>query len=353
MEHPAPSSPSLRENLLLLLGVVATVLLALLLALTDTLQIRLPPRPTAAPVAVVTTAAPPTRALPTATPTLPPPPATPTLVVSPTSTPVEVVRRCDVAPEGWIAYTVRRGDTLFRLAIDSGATVSGLMLANCLDSTRLYAGMILFLPAVPLPPPPVCTGPPADWTPYRVQRGDTLYALARAHHTTVGHLVAANCLVNVRIYAGQTLFLPPTEPTPTPQPPTATPRPPQPTNTPRPSATPTTPATATATTTPTPSATTAGPTATSTPAPTSMPTATNTPPPAATATSPPGNTPAPQPTDTPQPADTPTPPPPTATNTPLPPTPTITPLPPTPTNIPLPTVTSTAPAASAPILPAP
>lgn len=339
MEHPAPSPPSLRDNLLVLLGVVATVLLALLLALSDTLQIRLPPRPTSAPVAIATTVAPPTRALPSVTPT---PTASPTPVASPTSTPVAVVHRCDVAPEGWIAYTVRRGDTLYRLAIDSGATVTGLMVANCLDSTRLYPGKILFLPAVPPPPPPICTGPPGHWAPYRVQPGDNLFRLSLARKTTVYQLKIANCLPSVYIQAGQMLYLPPLAATATPQPTNTPPPPPPPTNTPRPTATPTTGATATALPTGTPTATPVG--ATVTPSPTALPTASATSPPGATATptSPPANTATPQPTATSPPTATATSPPPTATNTPEP----------TPTSFPLATVTPTSPASAA-IAPAP
>lgn len=248
MERPLRENLSWRASLLLALGVVATVLMALLLSVTDTLQIRLPPpQPTedVREIAVATTM-PPTVALPTATPTNPPPTATPTSEKKPSATPVPVVPKCGVVPADWEAYTVQRGDTLFRLAMDSGATVSALMVANCLDSTRLFPGMELHLPQEPPPPQPICTGPPPEWERYTVQKGDTLFSLARKRDSNVYEVVTANCLVGTRINAGQLIYLPPSGAIPTATPtelspadatPTASPTgtPPAP-STPRPSA---------------------------------------------------------------------------------------------------------------------
>ena len=132
----------------------------------------------------------------------------------------------------------------------------------------------------PAPPPPAatspplvvtCTTPPADWVTYHVQRGDTLYSLAKSRGSTLAEVVAANCLDTTNIYVGQALWLPPSAAiSATPRPSTATSRPstatPRPTRTPTPTstrtATPTTlvPTTVPATLTPTPP-----PTATETP----------------------------------------------------------------------------------------
>jgi LysM repeat protein len=245
------AAPSFRSGFILTLGVVFTLFLALTLAVADSLQVRLPPPPTpiaAEIVAVVTpapgatavtpptpspTAPPPTRALPTATPT---PTASPTARSSPTPPPVEVVRKCTIAPPGWVEYTVRSGDTLSRLAADSGATASAVSAANCLESNRLYAGMVLFLPAEPPPPPPVCTGPPGSWERYTVTRGDTLFSLARSRGISLYGLMTANCLPTARILAGQVIYVPPLPATavPTDPPPTDPPPPPPPADTPVP-----------------------------------------------------------------------------------------------------------------------
>lgn len=352
MESPIGVPDSWRSSLLLALGVLATVLMALLLAVSDSLQMRLPPpQPTQIAAAGATdTPIPPTISLPSATPTRPASTPTATSEKRPSATAVPVLPKCGVVPAEWVAYTIKRGDTLFRLAMSSGATVSSIMVANCLDSTRIYAGMTVYLPAEPPPPPPICTGPPPSWVRYRVQRGDTLYSLARARNTTVYAVVSANCLVGTRINAEQIIYLPAAEATPRPTatqpppPPPTEPPPPPPSATPQPSAT----ATA-APPTPTSTATAVPPTPTDTavpptPTPTSPPpseTPTPTPSPSATATA---GTATPTATstvtatataapDTPTPTNTATAQSPTATATSTP-----TPMPPTPTS----TVTASA-----------
>jgi LysM repeat protein len=83
---------------------------------------------------------------------------------------------------------------------------------------------------------PTC-GPPANWVPYQVQPGDTLFRLALNTGTTVEAIMQANCLTSATvIFAGQNLFLPKLPPSPTPPPPTASP-----TMTPTPTATTVTP----------------------------------------------------------------------------------------------------------------
>lgn len=235
---------------------------------------------------------------------------TPTRTRIPTATPA-----C-TRPPGWLAYTVRRGDTLTRLARLSGVTVWELMRANCLATTALFSGQRLYLPpsfhAPPTPRPSPCA-PPADWIEYIVQPRETLYSLSRRFGVDVEILRRANCLPDYTIYMGQTLYVPPGPwPTLTPSP--------------RPSSTPTqevtstsTPFTATATASPSPTPTSQAPT--STPSPTSThtptsdvtPTATDTQTPTATVTETPTETPTPT-TLSPTPTETSTPSP-TATST--------------------------------------
>jgi len=94
------------------------------------------------------------------------------------------------------------------------------------------------VPVLPRPPASVCTVRRAWWA-YQVQRGDTLFALARRTDTTVDALYQANCLRDTVLIAGQTIFLPRpparpryVSPTRPPAVPRATPPPPPPLTTP-------------------------------------------------------------------------------------------------------------------------
>lgn len=58
--------------------------------------------------------------------------------------------------------------------------------------------------------------PPADWIPYRVRAGDTLYSLARLTDTEVADLISANCLESDLLAIDQPLTLPKLPPAPPP-----------------------------------------------------------------------------------------------------------------------------------------
>lgn len=68
-------------------------------------------------------------------------------------------------PLYWTIYIVQRGDTLSSIARATGTTPQQLMLANCLDTSRIYPGQRLFVPRLPSPPPTRFA--PPTWTPTR------------------------------------------------------------------------------------------------------------------------------------------------------------------------------------------
>ena len=186
---------------------------------------------------------------PTLTPTLPPPP---------TSCP---------PPAGWLPYVVSAGETVDGLAAAYRISSAELIQANCLLSSDLYPGVVLYLPPVPTPTRIPC-GPPQNWIIYIVQPGDTLYHLSQAYGLTVGDLQRANCMgFSTLLHTGQRLYVPPwatrtPSPTPTGSPTaTLTPTPvtpialasPTQTGTPTASNTPTAENTATETASPSPS----------------------------------------------------------------------------------------------------
>lgn len=147
-------------------------------------------------------------------------------------------------PPGWIAYSIRGGDTLASLGIQYGVTPELLAWNNCLVIDTIIPGTILYIPyqLAQVESPPVVVnlpgideqpgsqpvinkprcGAPSGWVKYRVQRGDTLFALSQLLNVTVKQLQQANCLgSSTLIRTGQTLFVPylpvrPIKPTPIP-----------------------------------------------------------------------------------------------------------------------------------------
>ena len=146
---------------------------------------------------------------PTPTPTSPAPTQTPT-PVAPTRTPIPTPTYAPT-PGQTIIYVVRTGDTLYSIARRFGVSVQLLAQVNGIANPRyIRVGQRLIIPrdgtTVPTPTP-VPSGP--NPTVYIVKRGDTMYSIARRFHTTVQALALANKIVNPsRIYVGQRLVIP-------------------------------------------------------------------------------------------------------------------------------------------------
>lgn len=140
-----------------------------------------------------------TPTLPSTTPTLPPPPT-----------------NCP-PPAGWMAYTIRTGDTLESLAIRFRTSTTALKQANCLSTSELNTGAIVYVPPLPTQTRIPC-GPPSGWITTIIQVGDTLYRISQAYGVTVAQLQSANCMgYSTLLQVGQVFYVPPWAPhTPTP-----------------------------------------------------------------------------------------------------------------------------------------
>ena len=111
-------------------------------------------------------------------------------------------------------YTVQAGDTLGKIAVRYGTTVTALLQLNGLKNPDVLAiGQKLKVPggsgaapaAVGTPKP--ATGGQART--YVVQKGDTLLSIARRYGLTTKQLQAANNITNPdKIFPGQTLVIP-------------------------------------------------------------------------------------------------------------------------------------------------
>lgn len=99
-----------------------------------------------------------------------PPPPTPTVTTSPKPGMTTTATPGCGASAGWIIYTVKPGDTLFRLSVAYYTTVKKLQYANCLgSSTLIRTGQKLYVPDVRTATPRVTTTPGKTNTPVTVE----------------------------------------------------------------------------------------------------------------------------------------------------------------------------------------
>ena len=106
------------------------------------------------------------------------------------------------APNGLITntYVVQKGDTLYSIANKLGTTVSELKKENNLTSNTLQIGEVLRIPTKEIYE--------GEENVYIVKKGDTLYSIAMANNTTVDELKKANNLTSNILSTGQLLKIP-------------------------------------------------------------------------------------------------------------------------------------------------
>lgn len=102
-------------------------------------------------------------------------------------------------------YTVKSGDTLYKIANQYGVTVQQLVTANRLANPNLIrVGQVLTIPKAG-----GTTIPPTTTTKHTVLAGETLYGIALRYKVTVQQIVTANKITNPNlIRVGQVLTIP-------------------------------------------------------------------------------------------------------------------------------------------------
>jgi LysM repeat protein len=134
---------------------------------------------------------------------------TPTLTITQPPTPAN----CP-PPFGWLVYFVQPGETLDSIAARYRISTAELQSANCLLTTELIPGVVIYVTPMRTQTPLPC-GAPVNWVVYYVQPGDTLFRLGQAYGISVAELQRANCLgTSTLLHNGQILYVPPWLPRP-------------------------------------------------------------------------------------------------------------------------------------------
>lgn len=219
MKQGQSSTPSWKTILLLLLGVMAVVIIALLLAQIDTYQRRSAVPSDEAPIidldatvaaGELATVYLPSEASPTSTP-----PTTPTKSepksdeITPDAPTPQLESGCNGAMEDYSTYNVEPGDSLTSIASQFGLSEDALRQANCLTHDLLIEGQQIYLSQATAGDPlfTQCDVPP-NWKSYIVKQHDTLPKLAHEHGTNPYHIMKVNCLEYVQLLVGTEIFLP-------------------------------------------------------------------------------------------------------------------------------------------------
>ena len=108
--------------------------------------------------------------------------------------------------QDYIIYTVKSGDSLWKIANEYEVTVSEIIELNNLGTTLLQIGQQLKIPTKTISEPLY----------YIVKSGDSLWKIANQYNVTVNDLMNANNLTSTTLQIGQQLIIPSTSTTPIP-----------------------------------------------------------------------------------------------------------------------------------------
>ena len=108
-----------------------------------------------------------------------------------------LIKPTDTSDGSLETYTVKKGDNLYKIALQYDTTVDALKTLNGLTSNLLSIGQVLKIPSSS-----------TNEMVYTVVAGDNLYQIARRFGTTVAAIMSRNNLTTNLLSVGQKLIIP-------------------------------------------------------------------------------------------------------------------------------------------------
>lgn len=122
----------------------------------------------------------------------------------PVGTVLKIPSKSGVNPNNMFMYTVEKGDTLYSIARKYNTTVNDIINLNYLKSNDLSVGQVIRIPETYFKQEEM-TMP--NYISYTVKPGDTLYSIASNNGVSVDTIISDNVLPNNNLSVGQVLRL--------------------------------------------------------------------------------------------------------------------------------------------------
>ena len=122
----------------------------------------------------------------------------------PVGTVLKIPSKSGVNPNNMFMYTVEKGDTLYSIARKYNTTVNDIINLNYLKSNNLSVGQVIRIPETYFKQEEM-TMP--NYISYTVKPGDTLYSIASNNGVSVNTIISDNVLPNNSLSVGQVLRL--------------------------------------------------------------------------------------------------------------------------------------------------
>ena len=105
-------------------------------------------------------------------------------------------------PDTMFMYTVKKGDTLYKIALKYNTTVNRIMDLNNLKTTNLSIGQVLRIPEMYTKEEDMNL---PSFISYTIKKGDTLYSISKKYNVPVDTIIKDNSLTSSTLTIGKSL----------------------------------------------------------------------------------------------------------------------------------------------------